>query len=64
MRIIRSFWFTSSKHCIGIVVGQDEVTKADKAYIGVVDGGNIEKDEQSIAEHGAKFPVRAARQLI
>lgn len=63
MKILKSVWFTSGRHCIGIVMGQDKVTKEEKAYIGVGEGENQEVDEEFIATHGAKFPPEIARQL-
>ena len=63
MKIIDSLWFTSLGilgGCIGIVLGEDEVTGEKKAYIGTAVGDNQERDERHIAMNGAKFTPEIA----
>lgn len=61
--ILNSIWFTAGRHLIGIVLIKNNVGE-EKAYIGVGDGSDESIDEQIIADHGAKFPVNVAKQLI
>jgi len=59
MKIICSIWFTGFGifGCIGIVLGEDEITGQRKAYIG--NGLNLGEllDEQRIVATGSKLPV-------
>ena len=49
---------------IGIIVGTDTITKEEKAYIGIGQGGDELDDTISILQYGAKFPIEAAKKLI
>ena len=66
MKIKGSVWFTTmqSNEQIGIVLGVDEITKKEKAYIGIGFGKSEKSDEIMIAERGAKFPLEQAKQII
>lgn len=63
MKIIGSVWFTAV-NSIGIVLGEDELTKERKAYIEVASGLNEKADAEHIAKHGAIFPAEIAKQLV
>lgn len=73
MRIQSSAWFTPAqpaawsdsghRPCIGVVVGKDEITGNEKAYIGYGFGISRERDGQYILEHGVPFPLNAAKLL-
>jgi hypothetical protein len=62
MKIIATHWFTEMGGCLGIVVGEDEITGERKAYIGSGDGFSENADAQKILQRGGKFyPAVAAR---
>lgn len=65
MKILDVIWFTEmgSLRPIGIVIGEDEITGERKAYIGVGNGEDEERDSKSIAGTGAKFSLDAARRI-
>jgi hypothetical protein len=65
MKITDSIWFTSFGWigCIGIVMGEDDVTRKRKAYIGVGLGVNEAFDERLIVQNGAKFPAEIAERI-
>ena len=49
MKILKTTWFSTAKGTIGIVLGEDSVTKEKKAYIGIGDGENPNVDSLYIA---------------
>lgn len=59
MKILDSIWFTpfGSTGCIGIVIGEDEVTNEIKTYIGNSGGVDMEFDIRQIARNGAKLHI-------
>ncbi len=63
MKRLRTFWFTSKK-TVGIVVGEDTITRERKAYIGVVRGFNEKADEREIAEWGSPVNVRYLEEIV
>ncbi len=64
MKILKANWFTPMGNTlIGIVYGEDEVTKEKKAYIGIGNGYDEKEDSEHIAETGAKFPADVAEKL-
>ena len=64
MKITGTLWFTGGNGTVGIVFGVDEVTRKKKAYIGSASGTNEENDAQSIAEHGARLYLYAAKEIV
>ncbi len=65
MKIINVHWFTTMyAHTIGIVLGVDEITKKQKAYIGLGDGVSEEADKEKIAQGGSPFPIDVALKLF
>lgn len=65
MKITYVTWFsTPHAHTIGIVIGEDDITGEQKAYIGLGDGVDEEADTKKISERGASFPIETAKQLI
>lgn len=64
MIIQGSVWFsTPAGETIGIVMGQDPITKQKKAYIGVGSGHNEYIDQEVIAEHGAPIHPQTLERL-
>lgn len=55
-KVIGVTWFTA-RHCVGLVVYYDTLTKEVKAYIGPGDKLGLIGDIRAIRDHGAKFPV-------
>ena len=53
MKILESFWFSGEFGCIGIVVGEDTLTKERKAYIHTCSGVSEEGDSNHILETGS-----------
>lgn len=65
MKIINAIWFTEmgKTEPIGIIIGQDEITKEKKAYIGTGEGDDEGVDAGHIAECGAKFTHQMAKEI-
>lgn len=61
MKIKRAHWFTGTYGTIGLVIGEDEMTGKKKAYIGVCQGFDENRDTQMIARTGSpvNYPVIA-----
>ena len=62
IKILGSTWFTTLKNNFGIVVinnGYEE-----KAYIGAIKGVDPKYDEMCIADYGARFPLKQAKEII
>ena len=57
-------WFSSIDGCFGIVVGQDEITKEKKAYIGRGAGQIEEEDCVYISQHGAKIRLSQLENIV
>jgi len=64
MKVIEVVWFTNSRGCYGIVVGESELTKERKAFISLVSGNDEVSDTQYALEYGAVFPVQMAQRLV
>ena len=58
MRPIHVYWFTCMTGAIGVVVGEDTVTKEKKAYIGIVGGHDPDADTKTVMELGAPLSLR------
>ena len=63
MDVKRVFWFNSGISVIGIVVGEDNVTKRRKAYIGTAHGDDEASDTKHIASHGSPFTAGNVAEL-
>lgn len=63
MRVLETLWFTGINGCIGIVVGEEDVTGDRKAYIGVASGANEKADQESILGLGNKFTYDIVQRL-
>ena len=65
MKIINAFWFTEcgSTRPIGIIIGEDDITKERKAYIGSGYGFDEGVDAGHIAEMGAKFTLNISKNI-
>ena len=61
-KILGSIWFSSLKGHFGIVITDNGCE--EKAYIGLAGGADEEADEKMIAQFGAKFPLKQAKELI
>lgn len=64
MKIIETLWFNSFKGSAGIVVAEQEVTKARVAYLGVVSGEDEKVDIDSIISFGNPFSLDTAKRLV
>lgn len=65
MNIQDAIWFTElGGQCIGIVIGQDEVTGERKAYIGTGYGEDEGLDARFICANGAKFHLQSAEFVL
>ncbi len=65
MVITNVHWFTTMHaHTIGIVIGEDTITKKQKAYIGLGDGVDEEYDKEKSAQGGSPFPIDVALKLF
>lgn len=63
MKEIKTFWFTNVSGVIGIVVGEDEVTKKRKAYIGVASGAGVQADTDYIKSFGSPVSLAVLREM-
>ena len=65
MKIIDSIWFTGigMLGCVGIVLGEDEVTGKRKAYVGNAPGTDQDSDEQRIVATGGKLTSEMAEKI-
>ena len=64
MKILFTEWFSGMQH-FGIVIGEDDVTKEKKLYIGACQpGGSPESDSQHIADNGAKIYPSTLRHFL
>ena len=64
MKVLDKLWFTYSQGCIGIVVGEDDVTGDRIAYIGIGDGADEKVDTEAILAWGNKFSLDTAQWLV
>lgn len=64
MKVIKTRWFTNNRGCIGIVVGEDNVTGDRKAYIGIGHGADEKVDTEAILAWGNKFDLKTAQWLV
>ena len=66
MKIISTVWFTQMglPPTIGIVIGEDDITKERKAYIGTGAGYDEGADAEKIAETGAPLYLTHVEQVI
>lgn len=64
MKIIETLWFNGFKGSAGIVVAEEEITKARVAYIGVISGEDVEADVDSIISFGQPLPLDTAKRIV
>ena len=66
MKILDAIWFTQmdSTKCIGIILGVDDITGEEKAFIGIGKGVSEEDDVTHISEWGSKFPKEIASRIL
>lgn len=65
MKVLADYWFNDMRGgIVGIVVGEDEVTKERKAYIGTAEGHNQKVDMQSILDTGQKLSLPFLEGLV
>ncbi len=62
--LIKTLWFTNSKGCIGIVLGEDSVTGEKKGYISQCRGDNERQDTHDITRNGSKFTKETAEKIF
>lgn len=63
MKVIETLWFTNRDGCIGIVVGEEDITGDRKAYIGPASGTDEKADTEQILAWGNKFSLDTALRL-
>jgi hypothetical protein len=65
MKIKHKIWFTqmNTPSTIGIIIVEDDQGE-ERAYLGTGTGEDQLVDAINIAEHGAKFPVELAKQVM
>jgi hypothetical protein len=79
VKIEKAFWITVpivgvipalppaaiiSDGCIGMVLGEDELTKERKGYIGLGRGVDEEADKTFIAQHGQRINPGTLREVL
>lgn len=60
MKFIKAFWFGK----IGIVVGEDVITKEKKAYMGLGEGHDEGLDVGTIMEKGTKVHLNILEEIV
>lgn len=63
MKLIHVTWFTREE-CFGIAVGEDEITKERKAYIGIVQGNHEEIDAMHLLANGSKIALSMLEEIV
>ena len=63
MKVLESLWFANSTGTVGIVIGEDEMTKKRKAYIGVAEGITEELDINSISQLGSPLSLECVKNI-
>ena len=63
MKIIETLWFTNKDGCIGIVVGEEDITGDRKAYIGPASGTDVKADTEAILAWGTKFSLDTTERI-
>lgn len=66
MKVLRSFWFShmGETGTIGIVVGEDELTKERKAYLGTVSGNSEQMDTALILARGSPLSQETLQDIL
>ena len=64
MKVIETLWFNSFGGTVGIVVGEEDITKDRKAYIGSASGLDGKADTDHIIGFGLPFSLETARKLV
>jgi len=64
MKIIETLWFNGFKGSAGIVVAEEEITKARVAYIGVAGGKDEKADIEGIISFGLPFSFDVAQRIV
>lgn len=64
VKIVETLWFNGFKGSAGIVIAEEEITKARVAYIGVTSSKNVKADTDSIISFGNPFSVETAQRIV
>ncbi len=64
MKIISVHWLSGNFGTLGIVVGEDTITKKKKAYIGKAFGANEEHDTKHVAEQGSPLLANFLKEIL
>ena len=64
MKEIGTYWFNSSTGTVGLVVGEDVVTKERKAYIGAASGVDEQIDTEHIKRYGSKVSLHCLQEIV
>ncbi len=63
MKVIETLWFTNFEGCIGIVVGEEDITGDRKAYIGPASGTDEKANTEQVLAWGNKFSLDTVLRL-
>lgn len=63
MKIVETLWFTGFGGTVGIVVIEEDVTNARRAYIGLGEGANEKLDTDKIIAWGVPFSLETVSRL-
>ena len=64
IHVIDVFWATGTLGTCGIVYGRDTITGEAKAYLGIANEFDEEKDTENIVRFGAKINPKVATLLM
>lgn len=65
MKVLRTYWFSDMMGGqMGVVVGEDEITKERKAYIGIAGGSDQEADTERISTRGQKLLPAVLEEIL
>jgi len=64
VKVIETLWFNSFAGTVGIVVGEEDITKDRKAYIGAASGLDEKAGTDHIVSFGLPFSLDTAKRLV
>jgi len=64
VKVLKDIWFNNSLGTVGVIVGEDAITKERKAYVGVAEGVDQPSDIVHISQHGTKLSVDDVEHIL
>jgi len=64
MKVIETLWFNSFGGTVGIVVGEEEITKTRVAYIGPASGIDEKEDTDHIISFGLPLSLDTTKKIV